>query len=91
MTKCYQNLRFDYGSTNITIIKITMITIKFMRPTYHRNDVDFVAQSSHELEVELFELVTVGRDEVEASVHPGNDDNGDDDDDNDDNDDNENE
>ena len=42
-----------------------------MTITYHRNDVDFLAQSPHELEVELLELVAVGSDEVEAGVHPG--------------------
>ena len=50
--------------------------------TYHRNDVDFVAQSSHELKVELFELVTVGSDEVEAGMNPDDGD-GDEDDSND--------
>ena len=38
--------------------------------TYHRNDVDFVTESLHELYVELFELVTIGCDEVEACVDP---------------------
>ena len=38
--------------------------------TYHRNDVDFVTESLHEIYVELFELVTVGCDEVEACVDP---------------------
>ena len=61
--------------------------------TYHRNDVDFVAQSSHELKVELFELVTVGSDEVEAGMNPDDGDgdgDGDEDDSNDNDNDNDN-
>ena len=51
------------GFTNCKIMMSLVLT-------YHRNDVDFVTESLHELYVELFELVTIGCDEVEACVDP---------------------
>ena len=65
------NLHDHHGWLQYIILIIIIINIKF---TYHRNDVDFVAQSFHELNIELFEFVAVGRDKVEAGVHPGDDD-----------------